>query len=420
MFFAFATFAVSAAMAFPSPKISAIQIESTKGLNARLTVNYTLSEPAIVLCDIVTNVTGTAEGDDFASIGPERLLTFSGDIGHKVEAGSGKSFVWYAGADWPSNKLDEATMRVRLTAYPTNRPPDYLVVDLAKDAKERHRYYASAADIPGFPESDVYRTQKLVMRFIRAKNIPWTMGAFSENEKSDQRQCELPHTVRLRSNYWISVFEMTKGQYAHFAGNAANQTNVMPLSNDAPFNAVRGASTLYPALPSDSSHLGKLYLRTGIRFDLPSEAQWEYAAKAGHGEHLWGDGTEMTEFNLTNGIGRAVYKGVVDTIGKLQRPGSFKPNDWGLYDMMGNVCEYCLDWWQQDISWNSEGVVNADGENYADGSAVGGTAYRVARGGYYSSDFLHIRPAYRYSAKVGPNNWTEGMGYRVVTEFGIK
>jgi hypothetical protein len=155
MFLAFATFAVSAAMAFPSPKISAIQIESTKGPKARLTVNYTLSEPAIVLCDIVTNVTGTAEGDDFASIGPEHQLTFSGDVGHKVEAGSGKSFVWYAGADWPSNKLDEATMRVRLTAYPTNRPPDYLVVDLAKDAKERHRYYASAADIPGFPESDV-------------------------------------------------------------------------------------------------------------------------------------------------------------------------------------------------------------------------------------------------------------------------
>ena len=411
MFLAFATFAVSAAMAFPSPKISAVQIESTKGPKARLTVNYTLSEPAIVLCDIVTNVTGTAEGDDFASIGPEHQLTFSGDVGHKVEAGSGKSFVWYAGADWPSNKLDEATMRVRLTAYPTNRPPDYLVVDLAKDAKERHRYYASAADIPGFPESDLYRTQKLVMRFIRAKNIPWTMGSQGETSAVN----EYAHNVRLRSNYWIGVFELTVGQHAWFAdGSAIAKTNHFPLCRASTYNMVRGANNLYPAEPAETSYLGRLYTRTGIRFDLPSEAQWEYAAKAGHGSWLWGDGTEMNVFNLTNGTGMAVcsYSG-----GKLERAGSRRPNDWGLYDMSGSVREACLDYYQADISWNSDGVPNADGECLADGTTAGGN--RVMRGGYYSSQLNGLRHSCRADTQI-PNNWVDGFGLRLASSFGLE
>ena len=412
MFFAFATFAVSAAMAFPSPKISAIQIESTKGPKACLTVNYTLSEPAIVLCDIVTNVTGTAEGDDFASIGPEHQLTFAGDIGHKVEAGSGKSFVWYAGADWPSNKLDEATMRVRLTAYPTNRPPDYLVVDLAKDAKERHRYYASADHIPGFPESDLYRTQKLVMKLVRMKNIPWTMGAISEGQ--DYADWAVPHTVRFRSNYWMAVFEMTVGQHAWFSdGSAENKANTLPLCRFGTYNDVRGAENLYPADPADTSHLGRLNARTGIKFELPSESQWECAARAGCGEYFWGDGTPMSVLNLTNGIGQAVIK---ISGNKLERAGNRRPNNWGFYDMSGNVMEYCLDWREKNIAWNTNGIPNAAGAFLADGATAG--SQRVVRGGYYASDWDDVRAVYRYGG-VLPDNYAEGTGYRVVSTFDL-
>ncbi|MBR2982154.1 MAG: hypothetical protein IKC80_02870, partial [Kiritimatiellae bacterium] len=225
-------------------------------------VTYRLSEPAIVLCDVLTNVTGTASGNEYASIGAEKLLTFTGDVGHKVDGGI-RSFSWRAGADWPSNKLDAAVVRVKLTAYPPNRPPDYLVVDLAPASRERHRYYASASNIPGFPESDIYRTQKLVMRYIRAKNIPWTMGALSEGGNFDT--WEVPHTVRLRSNYWMSVFEMTVGQHACFSdGEETAKTNHLPLCRFGTYSQIRGANNLYPAEPSAVSHLGLLNARTGI------------------------------------------------------------------------------------------------------------------------------------------------------------
>lgn len=398
--------------AFPSPGISDVATSVTKGPLARVDVTYRLSQPAIVLCDVLTNVTGTASGDEYVSIGAENLLTFTGDVGRKVEEGE-RSFSWKAGADWPSNKLDAAVVRVKLTAYPPNRPPDYLVVDLAPASRERHRYYASAADIPGFPESDLYRTQKLVMRFIRAKNIPWTMGALSEG--GDFEEWAVPHTVRLRSNYWMAVFEMTVGQYAWFSnGEETAKTNPLPLCRFGTYNQLRGAENLYPSDPAADSHLGLLHARTGIRFELPGEAQWEYAAKAGHGEYFWGDGTVMSILNLTNGIGQAVLK---MSGGSLERAGNRRPNSWGLYDMAGNVHECCLDWIQQDIAWNTNGVPNAAGATLADGATPG--ARRVTRGGCYYSDWDDVRHAYRYSS-VGVEEYIDGMGYRVVSAFGLE
>ena len=398
--------------AFPSPKISDVATAVTKGPLARVDVTYRLSEPAIVLCDVLTNVTGTASGNEYASIGAEKLLTFTGDVGHKVDGGI-RSFSWRAGADWPSNKLDAAVVRVKLTAYPPNRPPDYLVVDLASASQERHRYYASAADIPAFPESDLYRTQKLVMRFIRAKNIPWTMGALSEGGNFDT--WEVPHTVRLRSNYWMSVFEMTVGQHAWFSnGEEVSKTNHLPLCRFGTYSLIRGANNLYPAAPAADSHLGLLNARTGIGFELPSEAQWEYAAKAGCGEYFWGDGTVMSVLNLTNGTGQAVLK---ISGNKLERAGNRRPNKWGLYDMAGNVQECCLDWTQQNIAWNTDGIPNAAGATLADGVTPG--ERRVMRGGSYYSNWNDVRHAYRYSS-VPAEQYEDGMGYRVVSTFGLE
>ena len=394
-----------AAHAFPAPQISQISTSITLGRHARVAVSYHVSEEAIVLCDVMTNVAD----DVYASIGPALQLTFTGDVGRKVAAGD-RSFVWNAATDWPSQQL--AAVKVKLTAYPPNRPPPYLVVDLAPDAAERYRYYASADAIPGYPESDLYRTRKLVMKFIRAKNIPWTMGASAEG---NNKKMEYPFDVRLRSDYWMAVFEMTAGQYAWFAdGSAANKASAMPLCRFGAFNAIRGADNLYPAVPADTSHLGKLYLRTGIRFELPSEAQWIYAARAGHGEHLWGDGTEMTAFNLTNGIGQAVCN---ISGGALERAGSRKPNDFGLYDTIGNAKEACLDWYQENITWNTNGIANANGAYLADGATEG--VRRVCHGGYYGNSFEVLRPAYREDTQL-ENQWVDGFGYRVVSMFGLE
>jgi formylglycine-generating enzyme required for sulfatase activity len=400
--------------AFPAPKVSDIQVATRMGPKGTVAVSYRLSEPAIVLCDVLTNVTDEA-GTRAVSIGRTRLCSFTGDVGHKIEPGA-RSFVWLAGKDWPSNKISSASVQVQLTAYPTNRPPRYLVVDLAPASGERLRYYAAAEDIPGYPESDLYRTRKLVMRFIRAKNVPWTMGAIAEDvSNNDYHPYEVPHTVRLRSNYWIGVFEMTVGQYAWVSdGSAAAKTNHLPLCRFGVYNSVRGANALYPAPPAETSHMGRLRARTGIHFDLPTEAQWEFAARAHCGEGYWSDGSLMTLFNLTNGVGQAVMK---TNANKLERAGNRRPNNFGLYDTMGNVFEYCLDWRQKSIAWNTNGVANADGAFLADGQTPG--TQRVVRGGYYASVWRDVRPVYRYTS-VLPENYIDGTGYRVVSLEGLE
>ncbi len=408
----FAAYALAggAVWAFPAPKISNVAVAPSEGRRAKVDVTYSLSEPAIVLADVQTNVTGTASGDEYASIGPALQLTFTGDVGHKVEAGS-RGFTWHAAKDWPSNRLE--SVRVKLTAYPTNRPPAYLVVDLAPDAAERYRYYASANAIPGYPDADVYRTQKLVMKFIRAKNIPWMMGSLAEASGTDR---EHPHPVRLRSDYWMGVFEVTLGQLAWFTGgSASSKTNCLPLSNYCTYDMVRGSGSLYPAEPASGSYLGQLHAHTGIWFELPSEAQWEYAAKAGHGGYTWGNGTHMSLFNLTNGVGQAVI--AVSSSGGAERVGSRLPNDFGLYDMMGNVREGCLDWLQDVIVWNTNGVPNANGEYCLDGVTAGTS--RVVRGGYYNSAWSSVRPACRNDGQK-PNLWIEAFGFRLVTSFGLE
>ena len=89
----------------------------------------------------------------------------------------------------------------------------------------------------------------------------------------------------------------------------------------------------------------------------------------------------------------------------------------GLYDMMGNVREGCLDWLQDVIVWNTNGVPNANGEYCLDGVTAGTS--RVVRGGYYNSAWSSVRPACRNDGQK-PNLWIEAFGFRLVTSFGLE
>ncbi len=99
--------------------------------------------------------------------------------------------------------------------------------------------------------------------------------------------------------------------------------------------------------------MGVVRYRTGIDFDLPGEAQWEFAARAGHGAGEWGDGTSDSDAEKLSALGRFTSNGggAESSANYSCGPdagtaicGSYKPNDWGLYDMHGNVNEFCLDW----------------------------------------------------------------------------
>jgi formylglycine-generating enzyme required for sulfatase activity len=138
----------------------------------------------------------------------------------------------------------------------------------------------------------------------------------------------------------------------------------------------------------------ELSKRIGQKVKLPTEAQWEYACRAGStGKYCFGDDVSQ----LRN---YAWYNG---NSGDEPHPvGEKLANSWGLYDMHGNVCEWCEDVWHE----NYNGAPT-------DGSAwlTGGEQHKRVRGGSWNDDD-HCRSAYRNS--YDENWWDISLGFRVV------
>ena len=129
--------------------------------------------------------------------------------------------------------------------------------------------------------------------------------------------------------------------------------------------------------------MGKLRSMTGINeFDLPTEAQWEYACKAGTTTY-YNDGIDGSADSQLDVLGW--YNGSVPTPTAAQAVGGKLPNAWGLYDMHGNVWEWCLDWYA------SSPEIGIDPEGAVSGSD------RMLRGGSWPNPASYCRSAIRFS-----------------------
>ncbi len=154
--------------------------------------------------------------------------------------------------------------------------------------------------------------------------------------------------------------------------------------------------------------------KTGQNYRLPTEAEWEYAAGNGtrHTKYSWGNaapsgkngGNVADESKRpADGVGWATkFDGFNDGYWFTAPVGSYNPNDFGLYDMTGNVWEWCSDWYSADYYKNSPSV-NPSGP--ASGSD------RVARGGSWSNVSQNCRPANRYVS--APGNRYDVVGFRL-------
>ena len=230
----------------------------------------------------------------------------------------------------------------------------YMVVDLNGNDHFPVTYMDSAPAEWG----DEYKTDKIVLRRIDHPN-----GA-----------------------YYIGVFEVTEAQWAMVMGGSSTSTKP---KNGASYNAIRGdASVLdWPKTRkvARKSFMGKLRLMTGIlTFDLPSEAEWEFAARAGV-TTTWFCGDSET------GLGDYAWY-VANSDGSTHEVGMLQPNAWGLYDVHGNVWEWCLNRFSGEPS------------------------YRVLRGGSYRH--VASRCAFAYRVGYSPSCDGGNIGFRLACRSG--
>jgi formylglycine-generating enzyme required for sulfatase activity len=215
---------------------------------------------------------------------------------------------------------------------------------------------------------------------------------------------ELPvHPVTISSCFWMGATEVTQAQYSALIGGAPPQLVLdpsRPVANVSWFDA----QAYCAALTAQQAALGNV--PPGYQYRLPTEAEWEYACRAG----------TVTEFNVGSAVTCADAWMVSpsdpssalcwDFSLPLPWPGpkpvaSYAPNAWGLYDMHGNVAEWCLDSW----AFYSAGAVTDP--------FVNGGANRVLRGGDWMSEARWCTSAIRYYSS-DPSGVGDTVGFRVV------
>jgi len=202
---------------------------------------------------------------------------------------------------------------------------------------------------------------------------------------------ETQHLVKITKPFYLSVHEVMQGQYEQVMGN--NPSFFSPSGKGK--DRVSGDTTQLPVEQvnwNDAvAFCGKLSKREGDQYRLPTEAEWEYACRAG----------TTTAYSFGDDVSRlGEYARHYDNSEYYTHPvGQLKPNAWGLFDMHGNVWEWC-----QDMYGPYESLqVVSDPAGPASGSR------RVLRGGAFHLFPRSVRAAYRYNIQPGFRHHTIGF-----------
>jgi len=217
---------------------------------------------------------------------------------------------------------------------------------------------------------------------------------------------EGPQTVvKLTRAFKIGKYEVTQAEYQEVMG--ANPSYFSGLPN-RPVEQVSWNNAMEYCQRLTTSQRAAGCLPPGWRYRLPTEAEWEYAGRAGT-TTAFAYGTFLRS-GMANFVGSQEFDALVGTIINLQgetvgRPvpvGNYAPNAWGLYDMHGNVWEWCLDYWSDTLPGGQ--VINPRGTEPGPD--------RVARGGCWYNVGRICRSSYR--AKGNPGYRGNETGFRVV------
>ena len=277
----------------------------------------------------------------------------------------------------------------------------YCVIDLSGGPHARKwpvSYLSTMPDMWMGRWTDEYKTTKLVLRRIEA-------GTFIMGDD----QTDKSHRVTLTKPFYMGVFEVTQKQWQLVMGSRTlsrrigrfvrGTSPVFGISYDDIRGSSLGAQWPASSVVDASSFLGRLRAKTGLDFDLPTEAQWEYACRAETTTtYHWGN-TLTRRHELDKQY--AWYDFGTPEIIEFGSPvdvGSTIENDWGLYDMSGNVWEMCRDWYGTLI-------YGTDPKGSASGS------HRVMRGGCWNSSANTCTSSYRDCVAPSSTSSTSSTRY---------
>jgi formylglycine-generating enzyme required for sulfatase activity len=223
-------------------------------------------------------------------------------------------------------------------------------------------------------------TNSIGMKFVYVKPGTFKMGS------NDGHDDEKPvHKVTLKKSFYMQTTEVTQGQWRAVMGN--NPSYFKNCGDDCPVESVSWNDA--------KDFIKKLNKMEGNKYRLPTEAQWEYAARGG-------EKSKGYKYSGSDNLDKVAWYDK-NSNEKTHIVATKKPNELGLYDMSGNVWEWCEDKWHS----NYEGAPD-------DGSAweTGESSFRVFRGGSWNDDAQICRVACRLSDC--PEHRFRAVGFRLV------
>ena len=265
---------------------------------------------------------------------------------------------------------------------------------------------------------DVYKTSKLVMRYIPGKGDTVMICTMKDS------------SYTMPDNYYVGVFETTQKQWENVMGSAPACTHTgeggMRPVETVTYAAVRGHSSgnYWPQDPASGSFIAELRAKTSdAPFDLPVAYQLTYAAEAGSGfgtagssfaKSTWPDNTPTVEIKdgvtVTNAAPGRYNASSTSAVGR------FAPSVQGIYDIVGNVGEMCVDWWfeSQSAQRSLGALANVDPENPARSRTPSGSSEnRTCTGSNYSEASTYRNSLNYARSAVTPTSGKATIGFRL-------
>jgi len=246
------------------------------------------------------------------------------------------------------------------------------------------------------PEGEPYTVPELGLKMTWLPAGNFLMGS-PPSEPGHRLEEEDLHNVVISRGFWIGTYEVTQEEFDAILGSNANGSTFKGPNMPVQKVSWETAMEFCRALTEREKFAGRM--PEHWHFVLPTEAQWEYACRAGttHIYHFGNDEEALPQFAWFSENSKEGDAGS----SRPKSVGMKKPNEWGIHDMHGNVGEWCYDWYGK--------VYPPDGS--VDPITEKASAFKVFRGGTYTDMAERCRAAHRN--RVTPDTENPWVGFRV-------